>query len=327
MTIRVAVIMGGTATEHDVSLRSGAEVVAHLPADRYDATSVVWRRDGRWEIPAGSEPVGPEIALGRLREHAVAFLAVHGPGGEDGRIQGFLGTAGIPYTGSGVRASAMAMDKIVAKAVAASLGIRVAEQAVITDGAGAPGDATDGIGFPCIVKPVSGGSSADLRLAEDEAALDLAVGDLSRRWSRVMVEAFLTGIEVTGAVLDDPESGASRVLPLVEIRYPGRVFDREAKYTPGVADEICPAGIDEASAMAVRVAAVRMHDALGCRGFSRSDFILVDGVPVYLETNTIPGLTRESLLPRAARTAGITPARLYDGLVRRALAARRQETP
>ena len=123
MIRRVAVVMGGTESEHEISVRSGREVLEHLPPDRYETLAVTWRTDGRFEIPSGSEPVEAAAALAALREVDVAFLALHGPGGEDGRIQGFLETAGIAYTGSGVLGSALAMDKLLTKDVARRCGL------------------------------------------------------------------------------------------------------------------------------------------------------------------------------------------------------------
>jgi D-alanine-D-alanine ligase len=313
--------MGGTASEHEISLRSGAEVLEHLDPERWAGEPVLWAIDGRWEIPRGSSPCDAPEALDRLRGYGVAFLALHGPGGEDGRVQGFLETAGIRYTGSGVVASALAMDKAAARAVARSCGLAVADGFVARRG----GEIlASSVPFPAVVKPVGAGSSADLHLVEDEAGLRDVLAEVLTRWSGVLVEAYVEGREVTGPVLEDPETGRPRALPPVEIRCPGRrLFDPEAKYVPGVAEEICPAPLDEETTRRVRAAARTMHEALGCRGVSRSDFILREGEPVFLETNTIPGLTRESLLPKAARAAGISMGELVDGLLR--LALRKEE--
>jgi D-alanine-D-alanine ligase len=259
--------------------------------------------------------VAADRALAGLAGFDVVFLALHGPGGEDGVVQGFLETAGIPYTGSHVLASALAMDKVASKAVARQQGIAVPEHVRAGEGP-APG-------YPCVVKPVAAGSSAGLRVADDPAGLESAVAELAPRWPALMVEPVIGGREVTGAVLEDPETGEGRVLPLVEIRHEGRrVFDLEAKYDASLAEEICPAPLEEVVAERVRAASLAMHRAIGCRGVSRSDFIVRDGVPVYLETNTIPGLTRESLLPKAAAAAGLSMADLLEGIVRSALRAR-----
>ena len=233
----------------------------------------------------------------------VVFLALHGKGGEDGLIQGVCETLGIPYTGSGVLASALAMDKGRAKTFYRSCGIPVAASVSISCGESWSVDAVaEAIGFPCVVKPVDDGSSLGMSIVREAAELPQAVEEVMGRGQDVLVEAFVDGVEITVPVLgnDDPE-----VLPVIEIVPHDAFYSYEVKYVANGADHIIPARLDPEVYARAQEYAVRAHKALGCAGESRSDFIVTkEGVPVILETNTIPGMTQTSLLPDAARVAG-----------------------
>jgi D-alanine-D-alanine ligase len=349
--LRVAVLMGGTSSEHDVSISSGLQVLAALDRSRYDVVPVHLQRDGRWlvgtqppppSLQAGENGGAPESASGAITTtpHGsagleslssggavdVAFIALHGKGGEDGTIQGLLTLLGIPFTGSGVLASALAMDKVRAKDVFAAHGIPVARSAVVTrrevarDRAAVLARILREPGLPCVVKPVAGGSSVATHLvarAEDLApALDDALGEDAR----ALVEERLVGTEVTCAVLGGGPHEDPLALPVTEIcPKSGAFFDYRAKYTKGESEDITPARIPEDLTRRVQELAVRAHEALGCEGMSRTDFILRDGVPHALETNTIPGLTPLSLLPQAAAAAGMSFAQLLDRVITSAM--------
>jgi len=256
----------------------------------------------------------------------VVFVALHGRFGEDGTIQGLLEAAGLPYTGSGVLASALAMDKERAKAVAARAGLRVPRGACVDrrrweeDRAGVLAGLAGVPGLPAFVKPSGGGSSIGAGAATSAAALGERVdAALAAAEGDALVEELLAGREITCAVLGN-RGERPRTLPPVEIVPRGRpFFDYTAKYDPAACEEICPARIDAGERARVEEAAIAAHVALGCDGMSRSDFILVDGEPVFLETNTIPGMTEASLCPRAARAAGIPFPALVDLLVGMAL--------
>jgi D-alanine-D-alanine ligase len=350
--MRIAVLMGGPSAERQVSLRSGEAVLGALSRRRYAPVPVDIRRDGSWGLPGPTlldGPAGPEepgaapadagfgglsvervrSVLSRAAEERsvdVVFVALHGKFGEDGTIQGLLEAAGLPYTGSGVLASALAMDKERAKAVVAQAGVRTARGASVERARWLAGReevlaalAADP-GFPAFVKPSGGGSSIGAGPADDPVSLAervdavFALGE-----GTALVEARLEGREVTCAVLGNRGSPL-RTLPPVEIVPKGRpFFDFTAKYDPASCEEICPARLSAEERSRVEEAAVAAHRALGCDGMSRSDFILVGGEPVYLETNTIPGMTEGSLCPRAARAAGIPFPRLVDLLVGMAL--------
>jgi len=321
----VAILAGGTSSEHEVSRWSGERVLEALDRRRYRPLFVLIEKDGNW-IVDGLRRRGPLGGIEALRAAGcdVAFLALHGPFGEDGVIQGFLEALGMPYTGSGVLGSSLAMDKIRTKQLVRGAGIEVALDAVVP-----PADAAwigDTLGYPVFVKNPLGGSSIEVRHARTDEELARAIADLGPGCDRLLVEAAVEGRELTVAILDDP-TGLPEALPVVEIRSKGGFFDFENKYTPGVAEEVVPAPVDSPIARRVQRAALAVHELLGLSGMSRSDFILTeDERPVFLEVNTIPGLTPNSLLPKAAAAAGIPFADVLTRLVESALAPRRAAT-
>ena len=253
----------------------------------------------------------------------VAFIAIHGPWGEDGTIQGMLELIGIPYVGSGVLASALAMDKVMAKAVLAASGVDVPRGFLVEAPAHqrdhAPAlRAAERLGYPVVVKPVRQGSSFGIAIVGRAGELRAAVDDALRYDDRALVEERLSGTELTiGVIGPDAELLA---LPVIEIVSKREFFDYRAKYDPELSDEICPARIDDHLARQAQDVATRAHRALGCRDLSRTDMIATDDgrLPV-LEVNTIPGMTANSLLPKAARVAGIPFAELCARLVDLAL--------
>jgi len=372
---RVAVVMGGICGERDVSLRTGACVVAHL-ADRYRVKPVEIHRDGAWSVPRGF--VGDELAasrdewfrgerqsaldaLGRLRSDGVVALvnALHGPGGEDGTIQGLWRNAGFAFTGPDVAPAAVTMDKRLTKLVLRGSGIPTPIGFEFPVGRGterlewprwAEARAAE-VEFPWIVKPICLGSSVGVeRFANVDEFLARAreVGDELWRprpelaGSGSIVERVVQGRELTCGVLE--ADGPPRALAPIEIR-PRRsaFFDYDAKYTPGASEEICPAPLSPALTRAVEELAVRVHSILECAPLSRTDIFLVERDPVMadresirrstpdataggepfelvvLEINTLPGMTETSLIPQSAKHEGIELATLFDALVRHAL--------
>lgn len=253
----------------------------------------------------------------------VAFIALHGPWGEDGKLQGMLDLFGIPYVGSGVLASALAMDKVMAKAVLASAGIEVPGGFAVTaadnarDPAGVARRAQE-IGYPLVVKPISQGSSFGVSMLDRPDQLPAALVESLRYDDRVMVEERLIGTELTVGVIGGDEDLVA--LPVIEVVTKREFFDYKAKYDPELTDEICPARVSDEVARRAQDLATRAHRALGCRDLSRTDMILTaDGRMPVLEVNTIPGMTANSLLPKAARVAGIPFGQLLERLVAKAL--------
>lgn len=265
-------------------------------------------------VPAGNEQ----------RRLDVVFVAIHGRWGEDGTIQGMLELLGIPYVGSGVLASALAMDKVMAKTVLAAHGIEVPRGFVVSR-TGWPEERestlarAEDLGFPLVVKPVRQGSSVGVVMVDSAAEIAAAVDSGFGLDDRVMIEERLRGTELTVGVIGN--GSGLRALPVIEIATKAAFFDYRAKYDPALTDEICPARISDELARRVQQIAMDAHNALGCRDMSRTDFIATaDGRVVALEVNTIPGMTANSLLPKAARVAGIEFGDLCSMLIEAALA-------
>src|SRR5262245_46639941 len=328
----VAVLFGGPSSEHEVSIASGLQVIAHLDRTRYLVSAVFLDRDcgvypfaavdPEFRLPGarnGSARLDLLGGLSWLQEHdvGVVFLGLHGHFGEDGQVQALLDSVGMPYTGSRVAASALAMDKDLTKLLARSVGVPVApwvrwRAPQEPDWQHETAWLQREIGLPCVVKPNAGGSSVGLNLAEtrDQLASALHAGG----GEELIVERFVSGEELTVGVLETAEG--PKALPPILIRAArSRMFDYEAKYQPGMAEEICPAPISLAIEECVSGHAVALHRLLNCRGVSRSDFIVSDGTPYFLELNTLPGLTSNSLVPKAARAAGMSFAALLDALL------------
>lgn len=300
--LAVALISGGISVEREVSRKSGDQVYDALDKTKYD----VIRYD-------------PESELLRLISDSsnidFALIALHGHCGEDGTIQGLLDLFDIPYQGSGVLGSAVAINKFASKQLYEQSGIPVPPYMIIRKGDPVEYKTCEKrLGTPLIVKPVSGGSSIGVSFVKSGESFNDAVKAAFSCDDTVLVEAFIEGIEITGGVVgnDEPET-----LPIVEIIPDKRFefFDYTAKYKSGATKEICPALIDDALAVKAQTYAKMAHKALFCKGYSRTDMIL-SGKEIYvLETNTIPGMTATSLFPLAAQAAGISFTKLLDKLI------------
>ena len=305
--MKVAVVRGGKSAEREVSLRSGVQVAKSLRGLGHQVTEVdldasTWDklRDGGFEC---------------------VFNALHGRLGEDGTVQGMFELLGLPYTGSGVLASALCMDKARAAKVMAGAGILVPDFEEMEIKEGVAADVVERLvahfGLPLVVKPVREGSTIGLTIARN--ADDVASGlVLAGRYDRrVLVQRFAVGTEVTIGVLATPEL---QVLPTLEIVSENPVYDYDAKYTAGKSHHIIPARIPEAARAAASDAAERAFKELGCSGMGRVDIIVdASGTPWVLEVNTVPGLTELSLLPDAAKAAGISFEQLCERLINHAV--------
>ncbi len=323
----VAVLMGGTSAEHEVSINSGQVVLAGLDTSKYKVTPIIITKDGRWTFDAEA-PVSIFTAIPLLKALGVdcAFIALHGVFGEDGRIQGMLDMLGIPYTSSGHAASALAMDKIRCKAVVRELNIRVAKHFVVQHDVwkADPDLVTDQvekeIGFSCVVKSPCQGSSLGLRISATRADFLLDMEHVFEFGTEVMIEEFIPGLELTCGVLDIDSRVSARGLPVTQIMpVTSSFFDYEAKYQPGATEEITPAEISADLTAKVQEIAVRVHQVVGCKIWSRSDFILAGSDPVWIEINTVPGMTQTSLYPQAAAVAGISFSELVGLFVEAAI--------
>ncbi len=311
--IKLALVCGGRSAEREVSLSGAQGVKAALDREKYDVTIY----DPLTDIPR---------IVGDAENIDVAFILLHGKYGEDGTIQGLFEMLDIPYQGSGVLGSALAMDKHLSKVVYRASGIPTPDWLVFEkpDHADA-GAIVEKLGLPLMIKPCSQGSSVGMARVNGREELEAALSEAFKWDSRVMVEAFTEGREITSAVIGNRDLQA---LPLVEI-IPGEkydFFDMEAKYKPGATREVCPAEIDEEIAERARNIGIAAHMALDLRGYSRTDMILADdGSLSVLETNTIPGMTPTSLFPQAAAAAGLDFPALLDRLIELALDAHRND--
>lgn len=308
--LRVALVMGGKSREREVSLASGSEVLSNIDRDRFEVAVY-----------------DPAEDLVRLAEDApkldVAFLALHGPLGEDGTMQGFCEMLGLPYTGSGVLSSAMAMDKEFTKRLYRESGLPVAPDLVIhkqsiTDMAETAKICLYSLGSPLVVKPVRQGSSVGLSIVDNEPDLSAAMEAVFALEDSVLLEKYLPGQEFTCAVVGNQDLTP---LPVIEVIPAAghRFFDYQAKYEPGQAQEICPAKISARLTEEIQQLAVAAHTALSCRGYSRSDMIYSEGQVYLLETNTLPGLTSGSLVPKMALADGLTFSSLISYIIDLAL--------
>jgi D-alanine-D-alanine ligase len=321
------------STERDVALASGLEIAAALRSRDHHvemvdlATGFVPREQEAALLPGGVGREPPPLdrlrelqrgvlsaGLGEvpaIRDADVVFLALHGGHGEDGTVQAVLDVAGVPYTGSGHAASALAMDKDLAKRVLRDSGVRVPEWLM------APATADEvlqAVGYPCIVKPSREGSSVGLSLVREPSGLSAAVDLAAGYDAEVMIERYVDGRELTVGILGE------QALPVGEIIPRHELFDYECKYTPGMADEVFPAAVDERLAARTREAALAAHRALKLGGYSRIDFRAGKNGDIFcLEANTLPGMTPNSLIPKAAKAAGISFADLCEAICRLAL--------
>jgi D-alanine-D-alanine ligase len=310
--MRVAVLGGGTSSEHEVSVRSAASVAAGLRDAGHDAVEVTISRDGRWT--AGGEDVSLTPA-GGLLGCDVAFPVLHGPGGEDGSVQGALEVLDVPYAGSDVESSAICMDKLVFKRLLAQHGISQVEFV----GAGDDGwrEAAGRFGRPLWVKPARLGSSVGIAPAEDDEELDRAVEEARRHDPKVIVEAPAPGKEVECSLLGNEDPIASP--PGEIVTKSGDWYDYESKYAEGGMELVVPARISEAATTRVRELARRVFVLCGCSGLARCDFF-VDGDHVIVnELNTIPGFTETSVYGKLFEADGIAYPELCDRLVRLAV--------
>jgi D-alanine-D-alanine ligase len=345
--LRIALITGGSTPERDVALAGAGEVLRALRVAGHEVTAVDTvhgalgpEQEGQFlALRVGRKPPeDQELTLARDHEDVpgllrlkavasadIAFLVLHGLDGEGGLLQAVLELGGLPYTGSGVLASALAMEKASAKRVLKGAGVPTPRFAMVEFEA--PEDRRgeiEALGMPVVVKPSRVGSSVGLRIATGFDDVCAAVAEARRHDRCVIVEEMLPGREFTVGVVGEPDGVGLEPLGVGEIVTGSGLFDYHAKYTPGIAEEIFPADIPEALSRRLRDLTVATHRALGLRDFSRVDFRLdARGEPFVLEANTLPGMTTRSLLPQSAAVLGISFPVLCDRIAR--LAAKRRD--
>ncbi|MBW2250671.1 MAG: D-alanine--D-alanine ligase, partial [Deltaproteobacteria bacterium] len=285
--LTVALLSGGISSEREVSINSGKQVFESLDKEKYE----IIRYD-------------PKTDIDRLVADApkidVALIILHGLYGEDGTVQGLLDLLNIPYQGSGVLGSAIAMNKVISKQLFQKHGLPTPEYIIAKkDDTIDPASCRKQIGLPMVVKPAEGGSSVGMSIVKTEDTLKSALEKAFEYDETVLIESYIKGIEITGGVIGNNDLQA---LPIIEIVPDQKhdFFDYEAKYTAGITREICPARIDDTLTKQAQTYSKMAHQALSCKGYSRTDMILKDNNIYVLETNTIPGMTPTSLLPQAA---------------------------
>jgi len=305
---RIAVLLGGKSGEREVSLRSGAGVLAALERLGYDAVGV----DPNCHLPRQLAEVNAEVV----------FNALHGGAGEDGSIQGTLEMLGLPYTGCGVLASALTLDKVRTKQLLQAVGIPTPDFVYTEDAADGERVVTeslDRLGLPCVVKPIDEGSSLGVSIPKTADELRAAVGDVLGKYGAVIVEAFCDGVEITVGVLGSGPQ--QRALPVLELVPQVEFYNYEAKYTKGLTELICPARLPEAATRQAQEVAVQAHRACDCHGLSRVDMHYDSHGRLWVhEINSVPGLTETSDVPAQARAAGMTYEELVEEMLHSAMA-------
>jgi len=329
--------MGGKSPEHDISIISGREVVRNLDTAKYKIVPVIISRNGiKWKYISVKRLLAIQVLMYSEKtktkytnflksnlsaeqilsksENCLVFIAMHGPFGEDGTIQGFLEYMGVRYTGSGVLSSAIGMDKIMFKNIMHSLNIPIPKYIVVRKNTVIPKLGKKLGPFPYFIKPSNQGSSVGAAIVKNEKELILKLKNVYRYCDTALVEEYIPGKEITCAIIGNEKP---KTLPLIEI-IPSKAdfFDYRSKYTDKGASEIVPAKISERLRKKIQNIAINVYSALNCRGFARVDFLLRNKqFPVVLEINTIPGLTPASLFPKAAKAAGYSYAELLDKII------------
>jgi len=296
---KIGVLMGGLSAERDVSLKSGLAVHQALLALGYDSTAI----DVRSEV----------ANILKDEKIEVAFIALHGRYGEDGCIQGLLELMQIPYTGSGVLASALAMHKLYSKQAFAAAGLTITPYLALRRGDSCSAEQLP-FGLPAVVKPVQEGSSVGVSIVKKAEELQAALDDAFHYDEIVLVEQYIKGQEVQVGILDNQPIGAIEIVPKKEF------YDFEAKYSDGMAEHFFPARLDAALYEKVQQQGLKAHQALGCDGYCRVDFLVTEAGDCYLlEVNTLPGMTALSLLPEIAQKgAGLSFAELVERILQSA---------
>ncbi|APQ59143.1 MULTISPECIES: D-alanine--D-alanine ligase [Paenibacillus] len=305
--MKIGVIMGGISSEREISLQTGQEMINHLDRSRYEVVPMVIEQ--RADLIAQVQQTGIDIAL----------LALHGQYGEDGTVQGALETLGIPYTGSGVLASSLCMNKQLSKMLLKAAGVHTPSGLYCQGMDDYDPQVVERLGYPVIVKPNTGGSSIGIQLVQNEKELLPAVQEACSLDQAILIEPFYKGTEITCSILD------GEVFPIISISSAhSKWFDYKAKYEVGGAEEKVvelPPVIEQR----VREAALASYRLLQCKVYARVDMILCQDRPYVLEVNTLPGMTANSLLPKSAAAAGITFTQLLDHIIASSLHERKQE--
>lgn len=313
--------MGGTSSEREVSLWSGYQVINNLSQDLYEISKIEITTDGKWLLNNKTFlAVFPNRDL--KKRFDVIFIALHGAFGEDGKVQAILDTLQIPYTGSGVLASALGMNKAKTMELLISHKIRMPRTISLQKDNEIPTITT-----PCVIKPNESGSSVGVSIVKNKKELSPALRKAFKEDRIALIQEYIEGRELTCAIIGNSSDNNLIALPAIEIVSQGTFFDYRAKYLSKKTREICPALIDKKVSTEIVRLSKRVHRTLGCDGLTRSDFILSkkNNKLYFLEINTIPGLTEASLCPKAARTTGIPFSKFLDLQINLAISKHKKE--
>lgn len=314
--LKIGVLMGGPSSEHEVSLATGKNVFDNLDRTKYQPVVIKLSKNNMWFVNGRLTNMAKA-----LKSCDLIFNALHGTFGEDGRVQALMEYYGARYTGSGLTASALAMDKLRSREIFKLAGFCVPKTLKIKRDENYQARLNLFVNkitqLPVVVKPCSNGSSIGVKIVPDEKKLTKAVEETFKLDKKVLIEEFVKGREVTCGVLESFDGQEVGALPVTEISplKKNKFFNYDAKYKSGHCQEVTPAQIDEATREKVQRIAVRAHQLLGCRGYSRTDMILKNDSIYVLETNTLPGMTNTSLVPQAAKAAGLTFSQLLEKVI------------
>jgi len=298
---KILILAGGWSREREVSLKSGEGVYGCIPKDLYEVTLCDPKED-------------MALLFSHLKDVDLVINLLHGQKGEDGSMQGFLEILGVRYLGSRVTASAVAMDKYISKLIYQKAGLLVPKAVPVFEREDLNEERIKGLGLPLIVKPINEGSSVGLSLCEDLSSAMKGLKEGLEMGMRMLAEEYIQGRELTCCVIGNRELMALPIIEIIPLH--SKVFDYTSKYEAGKTMEICPADIDEDVAKMVKDTAITSHKALGLRTWSRTDMILKEGKIYILETNTLPGMTPNSLFPLAAKAMGWDMTQLVLKLIK-----------
>ena len=316
----IAIVTGGDSSEYVVSVRSGANVLSAIDRKKFTPW-IIMIRNGEWNVMESDAVIAAVdrgdfsfIMSGQKIILEYAYIMIHGTPGEDGNLQGYFEMLGIPYSSCGVQSSALTFNKNFCNNYLRSFGIRMAQSMRLMLGEKFdPAEIVKELGLPLFVKPSAGGSSFGVTKVKKEAELATAVTHALNESPEVLVEQFIEGKEFTCGVVKIADK--KLVLPVTEVIPKNEFFDFEAKYTPGMADEITPARISEELTLKIQDLSSTIYDLCNCKGIVRVDYILKNQIFYFLEINTVPGMTATSFIPQQIKSAGLNLTDLLSAII------------
>ncbi len=323
MKKNIAIVAGGDSSEYQISLNSAKEIAVALDTRKYNIFTVLIRR-GRWIIKIGTKEVPVDrndfsilTSEGKVK-FDLALIAIHGTPGEDGKLQAYFELSGVPYTSCNSFTSALTFNKFACKSFLKEFGIPMAESVLLRKEEGFEISEISGkLKFPCFVKPNNSGSSFGISKAGNEKELLKGINNAFKEDDEIIIESFIEGTEVSGGLVIT--SKGKHVFPLTEIVTDNDFFDYEAKYTEGKTDEITPARISEEMKEKCQSYSSLIYSKLACRGIVRIDYIISGNIPYFLEINTIPGMSAESIIPKQIAAYGRKTGEIFDMVIEESL--------